>query len=76
MRGIPSRLAFCLQGLAYFDEFYQYFHVCLFLTRYFNEKRKNKASFEGNQQTTRCRISLFFERFSGLFCVDIIYHTK
>ena len=28
------RLAFCLQILAYFDEFYQETHVCLSLTRY------------------------------------------
>ena len=51
----PSRWAFCLQSLAYFDDLYQWIHVCLFLTRYFTEKLKSKASFKGKYRATKWR---------------------
>ena len=48
---IQSRWAFCLQRLSYFDVFYQWIHVYLFLTRYFAEKLKNKAFFESKYRS-------------------------
>ena len=39
------RLAFCIQILAYFDEFYQQIHVCSSLTRYFDGNLKKQSVF-------------------------------
>ena len=54
------RFAFCHQFLAYFDELYQWIHVCLFLTRYFTDKLRNKASFESKHRATRGRYRIEF----------------
>ena len=44
-------LSFLPWSLAYFDDLYQWIHIFLFLSRYFAEKLKNKASFEGQHQS-------------------------
>ena len=54
----PSRGAFRLQRLAYFDDLYQWIHVFLFLTQYFTEKLRNKASFESRYWATGWRYSI------------------
>ena len=64
-------LSFLLQNLAYFDDFYQWSHVCLFLTRYFAQKLKSKAFFERKYRVTRRRWSLYLATLisSYLFCI-------
>ena len=42
----PSRWAFCLQSLAYFDDFYQWIYVCLFLTRYSRLSKVNIGQYK------------------------------
>ena len=58
-------------NLAYFDDFYQWSHVCLFLTQYFAQKLKSKAFFERKYRVTRRRWSLYLTTLisSYLFCI-------
>ena len=66
------RFAFCHQFLAYFDELYQWIHVCLFLTRYFTDKLRNKASFESKYLDTRDATGLSFAMLISFDLICII----
>ena len=75
---IPSHLPFCLQGLAYFDEYYQQIHVCLFLIWYFNEKLKIKRLLEVNSKSCRVseQCSIFWKFFTLLLACSMWIRGK
>ena len=69
---------FCLQGLAYFDEYYQQIHVCLFLIWYFNEKLKIKRLLEVNSKSCRVseQCSIFWKFFTLLLACSMWIRGK